>query len=150
MPPPLKKTLPPITLSLIHCSLNDVGIDALLSESGNKSCLLQTLKYSSDALDEVMLGCLEKLLPFSRSLQCLDLSCSSATTQYSLETISSSIAKSCSSLTELSVSNIPIGPSNILSECKQLTKLTLTNIIGEAELKMLVATLKNCTSLQVS
>ena len=143
-------TSSPITLSLIHCSFDESGINALLSETGNKSCSLQTLKYSSDSLDEVMIGCLEKLLPLSRSLQCLDLSCSSATTQYSLETISSSIAMSCSSLTELSVSNISIGPSNVLSECKQLTKLTLANIIGEAELEMLVATLKNCTSLQVS
>ena len=144
-------TSSPITLSLIHCSLNDLGIDALLSETGNKSCLLQTLKYSSDSLDEVMLGCLEKLLPFSRSLQCLDLSCSNATTQYSLETISSSIANSCLSLAELSVSNIPIGPSNVqyfLSECKQLAKLSLTNIIGEGELTMLAAALKTCTNLE--
>ena len=144
-------TSSPITLSLIHCSFDESGIDALLSETGNKSCLLQTLKYSSDSLDEVMLGCLEKLLPFSRSLQCLDLSCSNATTQYSLETISSSIAKSCSSLTELSIKNVPIGPSNVqyfLSECKQLAKVSLTNIIGEAEFMMLVATLRTCTSLE--
>ena len=141
-------TSSPITLSLIHCSFNDSGIDALLSETGNKPCLLQTLEYSSDSLDEVMLGCLEKLLPFSRSLQCLDLSCSNATTQYNLETISSTLARSCSSLRELSVSNIPIGPSNVLSECKQLAKLTLTNIVGEAEFVMLAATLRTCTSLE--
>ena len=145
-------TSSPITLSLVHCSFDESGIDAFLSETGNKSCLLQTLEYSSDSLDEVMLGCLEKLLPFFRSLQCLDLSCSNATTQYSLETISSSIAKSCSSLTELSISNIPIGPSNVryfFSECKQLAKLSLTKIIiGEAELTMLAATLRTCTSLE--
>ena len=138
----------PITLSLIHCSFNVSGIDAFLSETGNKPCLLQTLKYSSDSLDEVMQGCLEKLLPFLGSLQCLDLSCSNATTQYSLETISSTLARSCSSLRELSVSNIPIGPSNVLSECKQLAKLTLTNIVGEAEFVMLAATLRTCTSLE--
>ena len=137
-------TSSPITFSLIHCSF-------ILSKSGNKPCLLQTLKYKSDYLDEAMLECLEELLPFFKSLQCLDLSCSNATTQYSLETISSSIAESCSSLTELSVSNIPIGPSNVqyfLSECKQLAKLTLTNAIGKAEYMVLVATLKTCRSLK--
>ena len=141
-------TSSPITLSLIHCSLNHSGIDAFLSETGNKLCLLQTLKYSSHSLDEVMLECLVKLLPFFRSLQCLDLSCSNATTQCSLETISNTLARSCSSLRELSVSNIPIGPSNVLSECKQLAKLTLTNIIGKAEFVMLAATLRTCTSLE--
>ena len=88
-----------------------------------------------------MLGCLEKLLPFSRSLQCLDLSCSNATTQYSLETISGTIAKSCCKLTELSVSNILVGPSNVkyvLSECKQLKRLILVNGIVEEELATLV------------
>ena len=39
----------PITLSLIRCSLNGAGMDALLSETGNKSSLIQTLKYSSDS-----------------------------------------------------------------------------------------------------
>ena len=144
-------TSSPIALSLIRCTLGDSGMDALLSETGNKSCLLQTLKYSSNSPDEVMIGCLEKLLSFSRSLQCLDFSASDANTQCSLETISSTIAKSCSNLTELSVSNILIGPSNvqyILSECKQLTKLTLMNVIGEAEYRLFLAKLKHCMSLE--
>ena len=144
-------TSSPITLSLIHCSFNDSAIDALFSETGNKPCLLQTLKYSSNSLDEVMLGYLEKLLPFfSRSLQCLDLSASHATTQHSLETISSSIAKSCSSLTELNVRNVSIGASNVqyVSECKQLAKLTLVEAkLDAAGAIAISSSLKHCTVL---